>query len=169
MAVNAMPHHIYPTREKTFWYLKVNISLVIHTTIEPTINAIATDIRMPDMITSVLPELIKRPMSCAINSSLPLILTVATAIADPRRPKTSDTVVDVGRPNVLKRSRRMTLANITPRNSIITSENVNSAGLNTPDRATSIMPLEVRAPIMIPTEATSIITQYGAALEPRAE
>ena len=38
-----------------------------------------------------------------------------TAMADPRRQKMSDTVVDVGSPQELYRSRRMTFANMTPR------------------------------------------------------
>ena len=46
------------------------------------------------------------------------------------------------------------LANITPRYNIMTSWNVNSPGLNMPLRATSIMPLDVTTPTIMPTEAT---------------
>ena len=63
----------------------------------------------------------------------------------------------------------MVLANITPRYNIITSWNEKSEGSNIPLRATSIIPLEVRAPMMIPIEAMSIITFLGAAFEPIAE
>ena len=38
-----------------------------------------------------------------------------------------------------------------------------------PLRATSIMPLEVRTPMMMPTEATARIVRMGAAFEPMAE
>ena len=47
---------------------------------------------------------------------------------------------------------------MTARNSIITSEKENISGWNTPLRATSIIPLEVIAPTMIPTEATVMMT-----------
>ncbi len=42
-------------------------------------------------------------------------------------------------------------------------------GLNMPLRATSIMPLDVMTPTMMPTEATSRMVRIEAALEPRAE
>lgn len=38
-----------------------------------------------------------------------------------------------------------------------------------PLRATSIIPLDVTAPTMIPTDATAMMTLTGAALEPMAE
>ena len=78
--------------------------------------------------------------------------------AAPSRPNTSETVVDVGMPSVLNRSSRITFVNITARNSSITSANVNICGWNTPLRATSIIPLEVMAPTMMPTDATVMIT-----------
>ena len=61
------------------------------------------------------------------------------------------------------------LANITPRYNIMISWNVNSPGLNMPLRATSIMPLEVTTPTIMPTEATVRMTRIEAALEPMAE
>ena len=51
----------------------------------------------------------------------------------------------------------------------MTSWNVKSPGLNMPLRATSIMPLDVTTPTMIPAEATSRIVRMVAALEPIAE
>ena len=63
----------------------------------------------------------------------------------------------------------MILASITEKYRIITSRNVNRDGSNMPLRATSIMPVDVTAPTMIPTDATAMITRTGAALEPMAE
>ena len=49
------------------------------------------------------------------------------------------------------------------------SWNVNIPGCMTPLRATSIIPLEVTTPIMIPTAATDKITFIGATFAPNAE
>ena len=128
IAVNAMPHHTAPKRDSILLYLNVKISRLINMTIAPTTNAMATEARIPDIMTSAFPELIKRDMSAAVYSGLALISREATAIAAPSRPNTSDTVVDVGSPKVLNRSSNITLANITPRNSIMISRNVNISG-----------------------------------------
>ena len=75
--------------------------------------------------------------------------------AEPKREKTSETVVEVGSPKVLKMSSRMTLATMTARKSSITSLKVNMEGFITPLRAISIMPLEKLAPSSTPTAATA--------------
>ena len=92
-----------------------------------------------------------------------------TATAEPRRQNTSATVVDVGRPMVLYMSSRMMLASMTDRYRIITSRNENMLGWNMPLRATSIMPLEVAAPTMMPMEATAMMIFNDAAFEAMAE
>jgi hypothetical protein len=48
-------------------------------------------------------------------------LTIATATADPSKPNTSETVVEVGNPKVLNRSSKITLVNMTVRKIIIIS------------------------------------------------
>ena len=93
-----------------------------------------------------------------VTSASFAILKILIPTAAPNSPNTSDTVVEVGIPSVLKISSRITLVNITARNSSMTSANVNISGWKTPLRATSIIPLEVRAPTIIPTEATVMIT-----------
>ena len=140
----------------------------------PQTKAMATDTRIPPIIAIALPVLIISAIVAGepsgIVASVPSeILNTHTPTAAPSKPNTSETVVEVGIPSVLKRSNRMTLVSITARNSIMTSAKVNRAGWNTPLRATSIIPLEVMAPTMIPTEATVIITYRGAALDPSAE
>ena len=55
-------------------------------------------------------------------------MSEVTATAAPSSPKTRETVVEVGSPKVLNRSSSITLANITPRKSIITSRKVNISG-----------------------------------------
>ena len=75
--------------------------------------------------------------------------------AEPSKAKMSETVVEVGRPRVLKISSRMTLATITARKRIITSWKMNMLGMKTPLRAISIMPLEKEAPSSTPTAATA--------------
>ena len=49
------------------------------------------------------------------------------------------------------------------------SSNINSPGLKMPLRATSIMPLEVKAPTATPTLATIIMVLKETALDPIAE
>ena len=51
----------------------------------------------------------------------------------------------------------------------MTSLNENSDGLNMPLRATSIIPLEVIAPMIMPIEAIRRMIFRGAAFEPNAE
>ena len=106
---------------------------------------------------SALPELMNWPILAIVSVSESAILKMASAIAEPSRPNTIDTVVEVGSPSELKMSSRITLPSIIPRNRNIISWNVNISGWNTPLRATSIIPLEVITPIRIPTDATSRI------------
>lgn len=80
-----------------------------------------------------------------------------------------ETVVEVGRPNVLKTSSSITSVNMTARKINMMSWKENRAGMNTPLLAISIMPLENSEPMMIPKAATSTIALRGAALEPTAE
>ena len=75
--------------------------------------------------------------------------------AEPNKAKMRETVVEVGRPSVLKMSSRITLATMTARKSSITSWKLNMLGMNTPLRAISIMPLENEAPSSTPMAATA--------------
>lgn len=129
----------------------------------PHTKAIATEIRIPPMIAIALPVLIMSAIEAGSPSGIVTTepfesLNTQMPTAAPSRPNTSETVVDVGMPSVLNRSSRITFVNITARNSSITSANVNICGWNTPLRATSIIPLEVMAPTMMPTDATVMIT-----------
>ena len=72
-----------------------------------------------------------------------------------------ETVVEVGRPNVLKTSSRITSVNMTARKINMMSWKENRAGMNTPLLAISIMPLENSEPMMIPKAATSTIVLRG--------
>ena len=164
-----MPHHSAPQLRKILWYRNVKIRRERYITIIPQVNASTTDSRIAAMIPSARSELIYSPKLANVISGLLAILKTETAIAEPNKQKISDTVVDVGRPHVLYRSSRMMLANITPKYNIITSWNVKSEGSNIPLRATSIIPLDVTAPMMIPIEAIIRITFLGAAFEPIAE
>lgn len=85
----------------------------------PTVKAMATERRMPVTISNALSVLMKSHTVSVIWSLE--ILKRAVATAAPRMPNTRETVVEVGRPNVLKVSRRITSLIITPRNSSITS------------------------------------------------
>ncbi len=86
----------------------------------------ATDSSMADMI--AMAELIYADRSASVASSLPHIVVRATAIAEPSSPKTSDTVVEVGRPSELNMSRRMMLPSIMPRNRVMICSKVNCEG-----------------------------------------
>ncbi len=96
-----------------------------------------------------------------------LIKDIATEA--PIKLNTKDTVVEVGNPNVLNRSSRSTSEYIRARKITKTSNKVNISGLNIPDLATSIIPLEKKTPKNIPKAATVIATLNFAALEPKAE
>ena len=135
----------------------------MYITTVPQTKAITTEIRIPPIIAIALPVLIMSAIvasepSGSVTSASFAILKILIPTAAPSSPNTSDTVVEVGIPSVLKISSRITLVNITARNSSMTSANVNISGWKTPLRATSIIPFEVMAPTMIPTEATVMIT-----------
>ena len=87
----------------------------------------------------------------------------------PSNSKTSDTVVDVGIPNVLNMSSTMTSVTITARNIVITSSKLNWSGLIIPWRATSIMPVDITAPIPTPIEAMTRTVLNFATLAPMAD
>ena len=58
---------------------------------------------------------------------------------------------------------------MTAKKMIMISEKVNICGLNTPERAISIMPEEKVAPSMTPIEATNIVVLNEAIRQPSAE
>ncbi len=125
MAVSASPAQIEPMYLKFFLYLNENKSLDNHIMPDPNTNAITTEIRIPEIIVSALAELI---YSIKTPVSVLQISTNATATAAPNNSKINDTVVDVGKPKVLKTSRRITSVTITARNNIIICGKVNMPG-----------------------------------------
>ena len=92
-----------------------------------------------------------------------------TATAAPKSSKTIDTVVDVGIPRVLKKSRSKMSVIITAMKMIMISEKKNMSGLKIPFLATSIIPLEKTAPTATPKLASIIIFLTESAFDPRAE
>ena len=97
------------------------------------------------------------------------ILINAIATAAPNNSNTIETVVEVGIPRELKKSRSKISVIITAMKIIIISLNINSPGLKIPFRATSIIPLEKIAPTATPILATIIMVLNEIALEPIAE
>ena len=91
------------------------------------------------------------------------------ATAAPNNSNTIDTVVDVGIPRELKKSKRRISVIITAIKMTMISLNINSPGLKIPFRATSIIPLEKTAPTATPTLATIIMVRKEIAFEPIAE
>ncbi len=87
----------------------------------------------------------------------------------PSNSNTSDTVVDVGSPRVLKMSRIITSLTITARKITITSWKVKFVGCITPWRATSIIPADISAPSNTPSEAIINTVLNRATLAPMAE
>ena len=75
----------------------------------------------------------------------------------PSSSKTMETVVDVGRPKVLKKSSSKISVIMTAIKIIMISLNINSPGLKIPFLATSIIPLDVNAPTATPTLATMMM------------
>jgi hypothetical protein len=102
-------------------------------------------------------------------ASLSQILNRETATAEPNNSNTKETVVEVGKPKVLKTSSKITSVIMTAKNNIMISGNVNLLGKKTPLLAISIIPPENKDPKRMPTLATVRITQRGAALEPILE
>ena len=68
---------------------------------DPAANASATESRMAAMMTIALPVLMYCERSASDEPESPWIWNSAAATAAPSRPKTIDTVVDVGSPSVL--------------------------------------------------------------------
>ena len=97
------------------------------------------------------------------------ILINETATAAPNNSKTMETVVDVGRPRVLKKSNNSMSVIITAIKIIMISEKNNISGLKIPFLATSIIPLEKTEPTNTPRLASIIIFLTEIAFEPRAE
>ena len=93
----------------------------------------------------------------------------ATATDAPSSSKTIETVVEVGSPSVLKKSRSRISVIMTAIKMIMISSNMNSPGLKIPFLATSIIPLDVIAPTATPILATIIIVLKETALDPIAE
>ena len=67
----------------------------------PAAKARATDRRIAAMMTMALPVLMNCERSCKEVPGLPAMRNRAAATAAPSRPKTIDTVVEVGSPSVL--------------------------------------------------------------------
>ncbi len=87
----------------------------------------------------------------------------------PSSSNTSDTVVEVGNPQLLKvSSTKMSLA-ITAMKMVITSRKVKCDGCITPCRAMSIMPFDISAPSKMPQLATNKMVLNVATREPMAE
>ena len=70
--------------------------------------------------------------------------------AAPKSSKTIETVVEVGSPNVLKKSNNKISVIMTAIKMKMISSKKKALGLKIPFRATSIIPLEERAPKAIP-------------------
>lgn len=120
------------------------------------------------IITSTFPELIYEKIVLR-ESPFSYIFKKDTAKAEPKRPKTIATVVDVGKPNVLKVSSKIILPNMTATKITMSSENSNIPGLKIDFRATSIIPPLIITPTMTPTPAIIMIVLNDAALAPIAE
>lgn len=101
----------------------MNINLVANCAIRPKMKAIATENRIPRII--FVAELLL--MTCQASLRLP-ILSQAKTSAAPSNSKTTDTVVEVGRPNVEKRSKRMMSAKATAVKMIMASERAKFSG-----------------------------------------
>ena len=92
-----------------------------HITAVPKKKAIATDTKMAMMTLSALLEFIR---SVIMSDGSAFILKSARMKVAPRSSKTSDTVVEVGMPRVLKMSSTTTSVTITASNIVITSAKV---------------------------------------------
>ena len=127
-----------------------------------------TESTIPNIIWVALATLIYSTKSP--NSPPPAnILINETATAAPRSSNTIETVVDVGIPNVLKKSSKRMSVIITAIKIIMISEKKNMSGLNIPFLATSIIPLEKTAPTATPKLAKIIIFLTEIAFDPSAE
>ncbi len=112
-------------------------------TIKPTTKAIATDNKIPKIIFIAEAELI----TCQASSKLPNFQKPIISAA-PKSSNTTETVVEVGKPNVEYKSSNIISANTTPKNIVITSPVLKKLGVKIPFLATSIIPSEKVAPII---------------------
>ena len=94
---------------------------------------------------------------------------MAIITAAPSNSKTMETVVDVGKPIVLKKSNNKISVIITAMKMKMISSKKNAPGLNIPFLATSIIPLEDSAPKRMPTLAKIMIFLNEKTLDPIAE
>ena len=89
--------------------------------IVPKAKAITTERSMPEIIASALAELIYVLRSAGASGEFEIFMR-EIATAAPSNSKTIETVVEVGNPNVLNASRRMTSVIMTARKMIMISE-----------------------------------------------
>src|SRR5699024_8546086 len=134
----------------------------------PMLKAIKMDKKIP-VITSVALAVLIYCHTVATDSPFAAILIKDIITAAPKSSNTIDTVVEVGRPSVLKKSRSSTSAIITAIKIIITSLKKNFSGTKIPDRAISIIPLEVTAPKNTPKLAMVRMVLNDKDLDPKAE
>ena len=73
----------------------------MYITIIPKVNASTTESRIAEMIPIARSVLMKFPKSANESASVPAIFEIEIAIAEPNKQKISDTVVEVGKPQVL--------------------------------------------------------------------
>jgi hypothetical protein len=132
------------------------------------VKAMITERRIAVIISSAEEVFIYWLISAKVDPAA-VILMMEIATAAPSNSKTIDTVVEVGRAKVLKKSSRMISVIMTARNMIMISLKKNWSGWNIPFLATSIIPLEKVAPNTMPTAAIIMIITKGATLEPMAE
>src|SRR5690606_12305994 len=102
------------------------------------------------------------------DSLLARIYNLVTTVA-PSNSKTIETVVLVGRPSELNRSKTRISVIIIAIKMTIKSSNEKNSGLKITFRAISIIPLEKADPINTPKEATMKMVLRDATLEPIAE
>ena len=100
--------------------MNVKIIRVSHITRKPNTNAKATLKKMLMITCRALFVLI----SSANGKPLSIIFDIASALLPPNKPNTIETVVEVGMPNVLKMSSRITSVAATPRKMQSTSSRV---------------------------------------------
>ena len=116
MAVRHRPAKTKPKFFTFFSYWKENTNLESHCTIIPMVNEITTDNKIPEMICLAFSVLMYLTKSAAVSvSDIPILINAMTTAA-PRRLNTIETVVDVGNPRVLKKSKRRMSPIITAMN-----------------------------------------------------
>ena len=101
MPASEMPHHTAPQRRNTGAKRNEKISRETYMNSDPAANASATESRMAAMMAMALPVLMNCERSCSVKAGSAVMRKSAAATAAPSRPKTIDTVVEVGSPSVL--------------------------------------------------------------------